>query len=108
MSSPIASGTKLNRYELRSKIGAEPLQTGSVCRRCSHHCCNQISMNVRHTSHPTENISPTLPTSRARLQSMLRRFRFQVLSGESRVALGHNQDGEVTVVNFSISVLVGR
>src|SRR4029453_14330575 len=72
-----------------------------------HLCCSRISMNVRHSSHPTENISRTLLTNLARPQSMCRRFRFQVVSGGSQPALAHNQDGDGTVANFSISVLTG-
>ena len=88
-------------------------QNGTCCycgllTKAHHPCCSRISMNVRHSSHPTENISRTLLTNLALLQSMFERSRFQVVSGGSQRTSEHNRDGEVTVASFSISVRIGK
>ena len=81
-------------------------QNGTCCyfgllTKAHHPCCSRISMNVRHSSHPTENILRTLLTNLALLQSMFERSRFQVVSGGSQRTSEHNRDGEVTVASFS-------
>src|SRR5688572_23184148 len=69
--------------------------------------CNRSSMNVRHSSHLTENTSRTLLINLARQRCMFKRFRFPAVSGGSQPALGHNLDGEKMVANFSISAVTG-